>query len=465
MKQNCNRAADGSVQAGGDQAELKANLDDFVKEAEHLKAIKHPGVVAVNEIMRTNNTVYYVMEYLGSQSLGKYLKQKGKLDEQEAKLIVTAVGNALQHLHEKKMTHLDVKPDNIMLVEEGAGQFRPVLIDFGLSKHYNFLGNMTSNLGAYGASQGYSPIEQYNGISEFSPTADVYALGATLFALLTGHAPKSAHEVTDDYLRQELSTASPQTVQAIVQAMKMRKNERCQSVKEFLALMGTISSSSSSSSTAGSSSGSETVSLSMKRSSGAGNKKMIAIAAAVVLLLGGGIAAFLATGGSDTTDKEQTEAATADSLKPTPAAAPAEQKAAAAQAETGKKEETAKKDEAQKKEETAAKTEEKSTQSSQQSQSSQSSQSSQKTQTAQPAQSASTPKPAASTQGTVTLSKIPAKYTGKLSGGQPLGDGTITFTRDCTVGGTDYSAGQSLGGTALANGYFMADNGEDIKIR
>lgn len=461
MKQNCNRAADGSVQAGGDQTELKANLDDFVKEAEHLKAIKHPGVVAVNEIMRTNNTVYYVMEYLGSQSLGKYLKQKGKLDEQEAKLIVTAVGNALQHLHEKKMTHLDVKPDNVMLVEEGAGQFRPVLIDFGLSKHYNFLGNMTSNLGAYGASQGFSPIEQYNGISEFSPTADVYALGATLFALLTGHAPKSAHEVTDDYLRQELEGVSPQTVQAIVQAMKMRKNERCQSVKEFLSLLGSTSSSSS---TAGSSSGSETVSLSMKRSSGSGNKKMIAIAAAVVVLLGGGIAAFLAMGGSDSADKEKTEAEVtkADSLKAVPAATPAEQKSAATEQAESKKEETAKKEETPKKEETAAKTEEKSTQQTQAAQSSQSSQSSQKTQTAQPA---ATPKPAAPTQGTITLSKIPAKYTGKLSGGQPLGDGTITFTRDCNVGGSDYSAGQSLGGTALANGYFMADNGEDIKIR
>lgn len=459
MKQSCSRAEDGSVVAGGDPAELKANLDDFMKEAEHLKAVKHPGVVAVNEIMKMNNTVYYVMEYLGDLSLGKYLKQKGTLPEAEAKLIVSTVGNALQTLHEKKMTHLDVKPDNIMLVDEGNGQFRPVLIDFGLSKHYNIFGSATSSLGAMGASNGYSPIEQYSGISEFSPTADVYALGATLFALLKGHAPKNAGDVTESYLRKELSDVSPQTQNAIVNAMKMAKGDRCQSVKEFMQQLGGAASEgpAASASAASQSSGSETVSLSMKRNSGGGSKKWIIIAVVALVVIGGVIGAFLAMGGSDDPVEDTPKDTTAtkveqkkDEVKP--------QTAQPAKTET-----TDKADQADKSSEktdqtttTPAKTEPAKTQQT----------------TTQPAKSTTTttttttaPKAPTSGNGTVNLTKIPAKYTGNLQNGQPYGNGSITFTRDYTSGDVQYSAGQTLGGTATASGVFMADDGNDIKIR
>ena len=461
MKQSCSRAEDGSVVAGGDPAELKANLDDFMKEAEHLKAVKHPGVVAVNEIMKMNNTVYYVMEYLGDLSLGKYLKQKGTLPEAEAKLIVSTVGNALQTLHEKKMTHLDVKPDNIMLVDEGSGQFRPVLIDFGLSKHYNIFGSATSSLGAMGASNGYSPIEQYSGISEFSPTADVYALGATLFALLKGHAPKNAGDVTESYLRKELSDVSPQTQNAIVNAMKMAKGDRCQSVKEFIQQLGGAVSAgpAASAAAAAQSSGSETVSLSMKRNSGGGGKKWIIIAIVALVVIGGGVGAFLALGGSEDQTEDTPKDTTAtkveqkkDSVKAQPAQ-PAKAEA------SDKADQTEKSDKAEKAETaTPTKTEPAKTDAAKTQQT-----------TIKPATTTTTttaaPKAPTSGNGTVNLTKIPAKYTGNLQNGQPYGNGSITFTRDYTSGDVQYSAGQTLGGTATASGVFMADDGNDIKIR
>ncbi len=510
MKQSCSRAADGSVVTGGDPAELKANLDDFVKEAEHLKAVKHPGVVAVNEIMKTNNTVYYVMEYLGDLSLGKYLKQRGTLPEDEAKLIVSTVGNALQTLHEKKMTHLDVKPDNIMLVDEGSGQFRPVLIDFGLSKHYNLFGSATSSLGAMGASNGYSPLEQYSGITEFSPTADVYALGATLFALLKGHAPKNAGDVNEAYLRKELADVSPQTQNAIVNAMKMAKGDRCQSIKEFIQqLGGNVTTSTTSSATQAT--GSETVSLSMKRGGGsAGKMKWIIIAVVALLVIGG--AAFFLLGGGGSDDKEESASNDSTLVKPTEKkdttatkqAEPAKPAPVLVQQltinggnfklETGKKQTlTCTAQPAQHVEtiewssdnETVAKVNkatgevtagQKAGTATIKATATQSGVSATVQLTVEaPAQSSaasagktnSTPAPAnnAVSNGTVTLSKIPARFSGKLKGGQPYGDGTLTFTSNCTVGGKDYTAGQSLTGIALQTGIFQADNGDDIKIR
>ena len=88
------------------------------------------------------------------------------------------------------MSHLDVKPDNVMLKEDPeTGETIPVLIDFGLSKHYDKNGKPTSTVRVSGFSDGYAPVEQYTGIYFFTPEADVYALAATLYYALVGKDP------------------------------------------------------------------------------------------------------------------------------------------------------------------------------------------------------------------------------------------------------------------------------------
>lgn len=178
-------------------ARVMVSRKDFLSEARRLQQVGKlsRNIVKVSEVFETNNTAYYVMEYINGQSLYSYIKKKGRLSDDEAKALIGPIAEALRVLHANRMTHLDVKPDNIVLACEKDGSLRPVLIDFGLAKHYDENGNATSTINSMGFSEGYAPIEQYTGITTFSPASDVYALGATLFHALTGRRPAKASEV------------------------------------------------------------------------------------------------------------------------------------------------------------------------------------------------------------------------------------------------------------------------------
>lgn len=169
---------------------VERSLKDFLSEARRLSAVsaKHPNIVKVNEIIEANGTAYYVMEYLSGKSLWDYIREHGPLSDEETRSLILPIVDASAYLHASDMTHLDIKPQNIMLTD-GNGTRKPVLIDFGLSKHYTPDGSPTSTVNTLACSDGYSPIEQYSGITTFSPTADVYALGATILTCLTGRIP------------------------------------------------------------------------------------------------------------------------------------------------------------------------------------------------------------------------------------------------------------------------------------
>ncbi|MCM1292899.1 MAG: serine/threonine protein kinase [Bacteroides sp.] len=161
---------------------------DFIREAQRLRDIsgQHPNIVCVNEVFEANNTAYYVMEHLQGQTLEEYIKQHGPLDEKTTIGMIKPIIDAVAFLHRSNITHLDIKPANIMLAVDTAGNERPVLIDFGLSKHYNDDGSATSTINVHGYTDGFAPEEQYAGISTFSPASDVYSLAATIVFCLTG---------------------------------------------------------------------------------------------------------------------------------------------------------------------------------------------------------------------------------------------------------------------------------------
>lgn len=178
------------------KAEVENSRKDFVSEAQrlHKVGVDHSNIVKVNEVFEANNTAYYVMEYIDGESLRSYVKRNGPLSDDETRLLMEPVVDAVTYLHANRMTHLDIKPDNIMLSREKDGSLRPVLIDFGLSKHYGTDGRPTSTINTLGCSDGYAPIEQYAGITTFTPQADIYALGATMLFCITGRDPKKSTE-------------------------------------------------------------------------------------------------------------------------------------------------------------------------------------------------------------------------------------------------------------------------------
>lgn len=234
MSDICKRNADGSVVVDAtDEASFKESRADFLTEANRLHGLQHRGIVPVNEVIEANNTVYYVMQFLGEKSLSQYVKAKGRLSEAEALGIAQEVAEALNYLHGKNMNHLDVKPDNIMMVEKSDG-LHPVLIDFGLSLHFKKNGSVTNKKAGLGTSDGYSPLEQYAGITKFSPTADVYALGATLLYMLTGKNPVRASDMSQKYIINALpDDVSEKCCSLLINALKKSEDERMPSMDGF----------------------------------------------------------------------------------------------------------------------------------------------------------------------------------------------------------------------------------------
>ena len=207
----------------------------FLREAENLAALQHPHIVKVLESFEANGTAYYAMEYLEGGSLDSYIDQQGSLSEAEALSLTRQIGSALECMHHHRMLHLDLKPGNIMRRSSGE----VVLIDFGLSKLFDKNGEPESSTSLGGGTAGYAPLEQtnYQRGDGLPVTMDVYALGATMYKMLTGERPPEASEVLNDGLPTfvlEQKGVSAKTIAVIEKAMSPMRRKRYQSVREVL---------------------------------------------------------------------------------------------------------------------------------------------------------------------------------------------------------------------------------------
>ncbi len=122
-----------------------------------------------------------------------------------------------------------------MLRVDEDGNEEPVLIDFGISLHFNSKGNLTSPHNTVSISDGYAPQEQYRVVERFCPEVDVYALSATLFYLLAGHDPINSFEISDSYINTKLPQSVDNKVRiAIQKGMRKNKDERTYSASELI---------------------------------------------------------------------------------------------------------------------------------------------------------------------------------------------------------------------------------------
>ena len=203
----------------------------FLKEARNIARFDNPNIIRIHSAFEENDTAYYVMDYIEGKTLAEMVRQSGPISEDKAIAYIEKIGEALEYVHRHNITHLDIKPANIMIrtLDE-----RPILIDFGLAKQYDSNGLQTSTT-PLGISHGYAPIEQYSdgGIKEFSPQTDQYSLAATLYYILSGVTPPHATKLIEDEL------TFPQTIPArligpISKAMNASRKKRYENVAAFI---------------------------------------------------------------------------------------------------------------------------------------------------------------------------------------------------------------------------------------
>ena len=227
-----------SVSNAENQSSFWEQKEKFKKEARRIRQLKNEHIVAVHDLFEENGTVYYVMDYVDGENLAERLKRTGKpMTEQEVREILPQILDALKSVHDAGIWHLDLKPANIMLTKEG----RVKLIDFGASKQLNAQKGGATTSTAISYTNGYAPREQMEqNYDKFGPWTDIYALGATLYTLLTNKRPPLPTDIDDDASEDKHKALpmpeniSKEIKSLILWMMRTNRNQRPQNVKSII---------------------------------------------------------------------------------------------------------------------------------------------------------------------------------------------------------------------------------------
>jgi len=211
---------------------FQGQMEKFKKEAKRMFAIKNEHIVGVQDLFEENGTAYYVMDYVDGENLSERLKRTGKpMTEQEVRDILPQILDALKSIHDAGIWHLDLKPGNIMVDKQGNAY----LIDFGASKQIRANGSMTTSTDLC-YTPGYAPNEQIGQMYDrFGPWTDIYALGATIYNLLTNKKPPMAIDIEEDGEKAFVfpSNVSENMRKMVVWMMQPKRKERPQGVEEI----------------------------------------------------------------------------------------------------------------------------------------------------------------------------------------------------------------------------------------
>ena len=221
--------------------QFQEQLEKFKKEALRIRKLDNSHIVRVHDLFEENGTAYYVMDYVDGENLSERLKRIGKpMTESEVRLILPQILDALKSVHDAGIWHLDLKPANIMV--DKAGNVK--LIDFGASKQLNAQKGGATTSTAISYTNGYAPREQMEqNYDKFGPWTDIYALGATLYNLLTNKRPPLPSDIDDDDSNDKHQSLSfPDGVndnlkKMVLQLMQTKCKSRPQTIDEVSAIL------------------------------------------------------------------------------------------------------------------------------------------------------------------------------------------------------------------------------------
>lgn len=202
----------------------------FLNEAQTLAKFNHKNIVRVTDYFVENNTGYFAMEFIEGDSLRKFIDRNGKSDEGLAIKLILKLSEAVEFLHNRKILHRDIKPDNIIINSDNE----PVLLDFGAARE--IAGTKVPH--TIILTPGYAPIEQSDPNSENGFYIDIYSIGATLYHLVTGQIPVPAQQrIAEDKLIDPQiinPSISDKVRNVILKSMAILHYHRYQTINEFI---------------------------------------------------------------------------------------------------------------------------------------------------------------------------------------------------------------------------------------
>ena len=219
---------------------IGASRRQFEGEALMLARVRHVNLPHVSDHFVTpEGNQYLVMDYIEGEDLAQIVARNGPLPEAQALAWINQVCDALEYLHslQPPIIHRDIKPQNIKVTSTG----QVFLVDFGIAKVGGTNGQTMA--GAVGVTRGFSPPEQH-AMSGTDARSDIYSLGATLYALLTGQVPPDSVSLQSGEAQLTLprltnETISPTVQDALLTAMAARRTDRPQTVREFRRMLPT----------------------------------------------------------------------------------------------------------------------------------------------------------------------------------------------------------------------------------
>ena len=177
----------------------------FIKEARSVAKLSHPNIIVGIDVGQFGKYYYFAMEYVEGETALRILRDEGPFQEERALDIAMQTAKALDHAHKHNMVHRDIKPDNIMVTPRGEAK----LCDLGLAKFSDPSAEASQSGTAVGTPHYIAP-EQAKGEANVGITADIYALGATLYHMVTGRTlfqGENSREIMISHLTEEAPNA------------------------------------------------------------------------------------------------------------------------------------------------------------------------------------------------------------------------------------------------------------------
>lgn len=175
------------------------------------------NIISLSDVFESGGNVFGITAMMEGETLRDYVAARGRLTESQTLAVMRPVVDAVAAVHQSNLSHLNIKPENIVMTRAADGTEIPVLIDFALQGH---------SVAQGAAPDGFTAVEQYAGIKNYSPASDVYSLAATMLYCLSGTMLQPGAQISADQLTRMVPDITPHLKEVLLASLSLRVADR-----------------------------------------------------------------------------------------------------------------------------------------------------------------------------------------------------------------------------------------------